>query len=716
MQAPSVADLNQLSSAARSGQPVQLELVARALTDRYPGSGVAWKALGVALQMQGKNPLPALQCAGNLLPDDAEAHRNLGIAQCEVGRIDEAVASLQRAVAIKPNLAEAHVLLGTALRHLGRFQESAASYRHALEISPTVADIHRQLGDVLSELGLLDESVMSYQQALSLAPELVEAHNNLGNVFAKGGRLEDAVASYRRVLELQPNIAEVHSNLGKVLLDLRHFEQAIACCRRALMLNPELAEAYNNLANALLDIDRPNEAIENYQRALDLKPDFPEGYNALANALRGLGRFDAAVSNYQRALELKPDFAEAYTNLGVALRLLGHTAQAEENCRRALELDPNSALTLSALGEAQADRGEFAQAENLLKRAVAIDPDLVEAWISLGRLRKMTPSDTAWLAAAQRLLQQPLRPREAISLRYAIGKYFDDLKEFEQAFTHYEAANDLTRRHSQVHDRQAWLRDTQRLMVSYDRAHVERLRTRGVTSTRPIFIIGMPRSGTSLAEQIIASHPAVFGAGELGYWHMAAEELKAQGVDAVRDAETVRPLADNYLRLLEQLAPNALHVVDKMPTNFMQVGLIHSALPNARFIHMRRNPIDTCLSIYFQDFGSRISYANDLSDIAHFYRGYLRLMQHWRSILPPGSLLEVPYEALVEEQERWSRKMIEFVGLSWDMRCLDFQGARRSVVTASKWQVRQKISRTSVERWRHYEKHVGPLLPLLQEA
>jgi len=678
-QEPSATEMAQLIAAAKSGQAAELERTARNLSAAYPQSGAAWKALGVALQMQGKDPLAALEVAARLSPWDAEALRNLGIAQLTAGRIDACIVSFQRALQVKPDYFEAHVNLGNALVSRGLYEQGAQHLR----------------------------------RAVALEPDYAEAHNNLGNALMQVGKIEDAVASYRRAIELRPDIAEVHSNLGKALLDLRQLDAAIESCSRAVGLNPELPEAHGNLGNALLDSDRTEQAMASYTRALALNSDYPEVHNSLANALRSLGRFDEALVHYRRALELRPDYAEAHNNLGVALRLLGRTSEAEASCRRALELEPNSALALAALGEAQADQGQFADAEALLRRAVAIDPNLAEAWVSIARLRRMTADDADWLTQVQRLLRQPLRPREVISVNYALGKYFDDQRDFERAFSHYQRANELTRLRMPRYDRQRIRREVDQLIAFFDSGRMRGLRAYASTSARSIFVVGMPRSGTSLAEQIIASHPAVFGAGELTYWHRAEESLLADMHAGDIDSDALQRLAADYSRLLQRASTEALYVVDKMPTNFMALGLIHAALPHARIIHMQRQPIDTCLSIYFQDFGANMAYANDLHDLADFYREYLRLMRHWRTVLPAQALLDVPYEALVADQEGWSRKMLEFIGLPWDARCLDFHSTRRSVVTASKWQVRQKINSTSVGRWRHYEQHLAALLPLL---
>jgi hypothetical protein len=247
---------------------------------------------------------------------------------------------------------------------------------------------------------------------------------------------------------------------------------------------------------------------------------------------------------------------------------------------------------------------------------------------------------------------------------------------------------------------------------SYNAIWLRETRINAHESARPVFIVGMLRSGTTLAEQILASHPDVFAAGELTYWNTASAAYRPSALDAPASGTLLHKLADDYLRLLQDLSDDTLRVVDKMPTNFAFLGLIHAALPNARIIHMRRNPIDTCLSIYFQDFEAAVSYANDLEDLAHYYAEYLRLMKHWRLILPKDAILDVSYEGLVNDQEAWSRRMLEFIGLPWDPRCLDFHETHRTVITASKWQVRQKITGASVLRWRNYEKFLGPLLRL----
>jgi tetratricopeptide (TPR) repeat protein len=303
-----------------------------------------------------------------------------------------------------------------------------------------------------------------------------------------------------------------------------------------------------------------------------------------------------------------------------------------------------------------------------------------------------------------------------MALHYALGKYFDDLQQYDKAFQQYQRANELKKQFFERYHPEQLTAIVDELIRIYSRDWLEQARPYGTASSRPVFVFGLPRSGTSLAEQILASHPQVFGAGELMFWTNASNGYQAMLRRATVPVELpLQQFAQDYLQLLERLSPDAQRVIDKMPGNFMHLGLLHAALPQARMIHMRRDPIDTCLSIYFQNFSSVIAYANDLHDLAHYYQQYRRIMQHWQAVLPPGQVLEVSYEALVADQEGSTRRMLEFVGLPWDARCLEFQQNSRSVVTSSRWQVRQKITTGSVARWQRYQQHLGPLMSLLQE-
>jgi tetratricopeptide (TPR) repeat protein len=488
--------------------------------------------------------------------------------------------------------------------------------------------------------------------------------------------------------------------------------EAATICREALSLEPRNAIAHNRLGVALLMQGQYREAEAQFRRAIEIKATYAEAYYRLGTVLRWKGNFSASETALRRAVKLDPRNEEALVGLGHTLSGLGSWEQAISCIEKALRLKPRSANVLCAAGWVASIEGRLEEAERLLRDAVGVDPSCGEAWAHLANLRRMTPGDKEWLEGAERVLARGVPPIEEAKVRFAMGKYFDDLRNFARAFKEYKAANELYKNLAIRYDRAARASFVDGMTRIYAR---ERLATRvegGCESERPVFVVGMMRSGTSLMEQIIASHPNAAGAGELDFWNSAVHREKPILQREVPNAQLSRNLAESYLRLLQRHSPGAFRIVDKAPVNSDFLGLIHSVFPNARFIYMRRDPIDTCLSCYFQEFANMAAFTLDLADLAHYYREHHRLIAHWREVLPAGTLLEVPYAELTADQEAWSRKVIEFIGLPWDARCLQFHETERPVVTASNWQVRQRMYSSSVGRWKNYEKFIGPLLEL----
>jgi tetratricopeptide (TPR) repeat protein len=531
--------------------------------------------------------------------------------------------------------------------------------------------------------------------------------------LANSGRYADLEAKTRELLGRYPQNGLLWKILGVALWS--QGKDALQSMQRSVELLPVDAEAHGNLGNVLRAHGQLEGAMRSHRRALELNPHYAESHNNLGSVLQDLGFLDEAAASFRRATQLKPDFALAHGNLGNVLSLLNRPEECEASCRRALELNPHLTAAIVQLAEAQAGRGQFAAAEELARRAIALEPDMPEAWAALARWRKMGAADGDWLAEAQRIVELPWAPRREVHLRYALGKYFDDVRDYAQAFGHYRRANELAKVGRPRHDQGQFSQGMDRIIQTFDMAWLREASAAANPSQRPVFIVGMPRSGTTLTEQILAAHAAVFGAGELPFWNSAAVRYAlARGGGG--DSSTLRGLCGEYLQLLETVSADALRVVDKMPANFLYLGLIHAVLPKAKIIHLRRHPVDTCLSIYFQNFDAKHGYANDLDDLAHYYREYIRVMDHWRQMLPANAMLEVPYEGLVDDAEGWTRRMVEFIGLPWDANCLEFHRNARTVETSSKWQARQKIHRTSVERWRNYEEFLEPLRSLVDSG
>jgi tetratricopeptide (TPR) repeat protein len=545
------------------------------------------------------------------------------------------------------------------------------------------------------------------RRALAIDPGNLQARADAGNALFRSGRAEEAMECYRRVLELDPRSADAHNNLGLCLASLGRREEAVANYEQALALEPRHAQALDNLGMAWRELGARSRAEALHRRALEIDPRRARSHYGIGSAQLERGRVEDAAASFQQVLDLEPAHVAAHLGLAAALRQQRRVVEAQAICARALALAPRSAEAVWLLGELRGDLGAFPEAQALYRRAIEIDPSFPSAFSSMALQRKMTAADAPWQRGVERLLAQGPPLSHAIGLRYALGKYCDDLGRHDDAFHHYRLANELTKRYGAVYDGEKLTRHVDKLIATFDAGFMSTPpRASASLSERPVFVLGMPRSGTSLAEQILASHSAVFGAGEISFWDDAFGAYDPQALSAI---------ADEYLARTAQAPAGALRVVDKMPANFLYAGLIHAVFPRARIIHLRRHPIDTCLSIYFQNFLNAAAFCNDLEHLAHYYREYVRITDHWRAVLPATAFLEVPYEDLVADQERWTRRMLEFIELPWEPQCLEFHRAERVVITASKWQVRQSINAASVGRWRNYERYVGPLEALLRK-
>ncbi|HKD55795.1 MAG TPA: tetratricopeptide repeat protein [Steroidobacteraceae bacterium] len=630
------------------------------------------------------------------------------------GQLEEALAALRGLLDKEPGNVRALVACANTLCALGRPKDALPLYTRALEIDPRGLEARNNLGNAFQELGEYEQAAACYRQALEIEPDDPEIHCNLGNALRRLGRLDEAVASAQRAIALDSRQSLAHNNLGLALAALGRRAEAVASLRRAVHLNPRFPEALRTLANLLSDMGEYEEAVSLHRTALGLDPQSADGHCQLGIALSELGRVAEATASFRRALELRPDYARAHLGLATVLRLQWRTAEAEASVRAVLATHPDDVAALHLLGDLHVDRGDFAQAQPLFQRARTLDANYAPVFCSIAAHRRMTADDSDWLQAAEALLAKPLPLAHEIGVRYALGKYHDDLRRYDEAFGEYRRANELSRHHEPAYDGTKLAQHIDNIMGRCDGEFVRRSHAGASAADLPVFVIGMPRSGTSLIEQILASHPDAYGVGEVRFWDRAYESLARGTGDA--GASAIAGAARDYLEQLRTLAGPARRVVDKMPANFLYAGVIHAALPRARIIHMLRDPLDTCLSIYFQNFFRLQAYANDLESLAHYYGEYVRIAAHWRAVLPSTTLLEVPYEALIEDQEYWTRRILDFIGLPWDPKCLDFHRTDRVVITASRWQVRQRISARSIGRWRNYEKYLEPLLPLVKLA
>jgi len=460
------------------------------------------------------------------------------------------------------------------------------------------------------------------------------------------------------------------------------------------------------------------EAAHLYEWIVSFTADLPDVQNNLGHALCALGRTEAAVAAFERATEASPDFPDALCNWGLALADLERFDEAEAKYRHAIRINPRCGSAYNNLGLLLKERGRLTEAEEAFERAIALEPTNFASYANLASLRRFT-ADDPHLGALEAAVDDSaaFSVADQIHLHFALAKIYESLDRPEHTFRHLHTANRLKRRQI-AYDEVGTLGRMDRLRKLISREFIQAREGCGEPSAKPVFIVGMTRSGTTLIEQILASHPQVFAAGELSLFDQVAGSMRntLAGLPAFPDMMLAmspahfRTLGGLYAQRIAQRAPTAQRITDKMTMNFLFVGLIHVALPNATIIHAVRDPADTCLSCFTTHFTRGQEHTYDLAELGRYYRHYRELMAHWHDVLPPGRIMDVRYEELVADPENTVRHIVSHCGLAWDARCLDFHRTERAVRTASAIQVRKPIYRDSVGRWRKYEAYLGPLL------
>jgi tetratricopeptide (TPR) repeat protein len=657
-------------------------------------------------------------------PTCAPALHLLGIIAHQAGNLPVAIDLVRRAVAVDGSVALYHCNLGEMCRLAGDRDGALAAGRAALAINPDMPQANNNVGIVHYERDELDLAVAHYRRAIALAPAYAQAHSNLGNALRAQKRYEEALAAYRQALAVWPDYPDAINNMGTALRDMGRAAEAEAAYRRALALRPDDPSALNNLALAIRDNEQFDEASALLERSLSIAPSDPKTPTYLALVRVQQKRIADGESAAQRALALAPDDPDALNAMGLVRFEQQSSDAALTLFRRAVELKPRLADAHNNIGNILKENGEGAAARAAFERAIALDPREIAYYANLSDAKRFV-ADDPHLAAMEELARksEALLPVQRCQLNFALAKAYDDLGRFDEAFACLRRGNALKRQRI-AYDEVAVLGFFDRVRAIFDRTLLEARAESGCASSLPIFIVGMPRSGTTLVEQILASHPAVHGAGELRDLDLLVGELRVahgnafhypEGTPSLKP-EQLRGLGEAYVAGLRRRAPQAARVTDKMPGNFFYLGLVHLVLPRAPIIHVRRDPRDTCLSCYSKLFSAEQNFAYDLGELGRYYGQYAQLMAHWRDVLPEGRVLDIRYEEVVADLEGAARRIVEYCGLEWHPACLAFHEAQRPVRTASASQVRRPIYRTSEGRWRAYEKQLGPLLAALGDA
>ncbi len=647
----------------------------------------------------------------------------LGIIAQQCGQPDLALDLIKQAIDIEGTVALFHGNYGEICRQQGRLDESIKHSQRAIKLDPGAAMIHSNLGIAWYDKEEWDRAEACQLKAIALDPNLSTALNNLGSICRDRKERDRAIEYYQQAIDADSNNPEPLNNLGTTLTEHDRAEASIEPLKKALVINPNYADACCNLGLSMNALERYDEAIGYFQKSLTLRNKYVLAHIGLANAYREKNELTAAETETLNALAIEPDSIEVQTCAGDVYSAMGHDVEAREHFEYALQLEPENSHALMGIGHLEMEGGDMENAESHFRQALAVSDDALSARFHLAQVKKAETDDdniSALLEAYQQV--DTLSDRKKITLNFALGKCFDDMKQPDKAFPYFMEGCRLKRSNIN-YDAGSNSAVFDRLIKRVDADFIERLRGHGNDSATPIFVLGMPRSGTTLTEQIIASHPEVYGAGELYDLMEIAHQGTApeQSFEFPDNLENLTPeiagqWADDYVQRLTARAPAARHITDKMPVNFMAAGLIHVLLPNARIIHVQRNPIDTCLSCFTRLFRHGQDQTYDLAELGLYYRNYIRTMDHWREILPDNAFLDLGYEELVADNENQARRLIAFCGLEWHNACLEFHKTKRSIRTASITQVRQPIYSSSVERWRHYEKHLGPLIEALGDA
>jgi tetratricopeptide (TPR) repeat protein len=578
----------------------------------------------------------------------------LGLLRARANQMDDAVHLFSRAVAAKPNSADALGWLGIALAALDRRDEALAYYQKALSINPEHAVVHNALGIALRKCGRIEQAIIHFERAVAIKPDFAYAQFTLASILEDLGRLSEAMMHYEKVLAVQPRNYAAQNNLANVLQKLGRFDEAIILYKRALAINPELADAYCNLGNAFLAVDRIEDSIVQSGTALRLDPSKVAAHNNLGAAFQFLGRIEDAGRAYEKALHFAPREAAIHLNLAYLRRFT-------------------------------ADDRRLAALEKLAEDIAALDA------------------------------------KNQISLHFALGKAFNDLGQHERSFRHLREGNAL-KRAQLTYDEREMLMLFERIQTTLTPELMLEKSGGGHHSNLPVFVVGMPRSGTTLVEQILASHSKVYGAGEIETLYHAIMKFRSRNDIAAEfpdmvpalSPEALRDIGSDYIASTKSAAPNVERIVNKLPLNFKYIGFIHLALPNARIFHVCRDPLDTCFSCFSLLFTGDQPFTYELGELGRYYRGYATLMEHWRSVLPPGVMTDIRYEDLIADLEGQARAIVDHCGLEWEDACLAFYKTQRQVKTSSSVQVREPVYRTSVGRGRHYENFLQPLIEALK--
>ena len=640
-----------------------------------------------------------------------------GACYADLGQLDVAVTNYKEAITIKPDYAKAHFNLAGSLYDLGQLKAAVESYKETLEIEPGYAEAYNNLGNVFQELKQANSAVQSYKKALEIKPDYVAAQYSLGNTFMELGQLEEAVKSYKAALKLKPDFVEAINNLGIAFYKLQQMDDAIRSYERAITLDPDFADAHNNIGIVFSELGQLDEAIMSYKAAITLQFDYAEAHYNLGLIFHDLKRLDEATQSYKTAIAFQSDYADAHYNLGILYHDVGQLKMAIDSIKMAIKINPENADTHKYLGNTFQSNGQIDEAIKCYEKALSINPFHADAHRNLSTIKNYIHDDDQINLMQDLLLNGNLSQSDLVHINFALAKANEDLGKKDDLFKSLNEGNRL-RKEELNYSLNKDLDDHSNLkrLINMNPSNSKESVKFKSSKIRPIFIVGMPRSGTSLVEQILSSHQKIHGAGELSTLNNLIVPIISDYIlkDKKVTEDSYLSVRNDYLSYISRLNVSETIITDKMPTNFRYIGFILKAFPEAKIIHLNRDSRAICWSIYKSYFpGEGLGWAFNMKDLAGYYNSYIDLMTFWHQLFP-RKIYDICYEDLTTNQEEETRKLLKYCELEWDDNCLNFHNNKRAVKTTSSLQVRKKMYQGSSEVWKKYESYLQPLIKVLK--
>ena len=662
----------------------------------------------------------ALDAVQDLLkdyPNEPVLFNIKGACYADLGQLDVAVTNYKEAITIKPDYAKAHFNLAGSLHDLGQLETAVQSYQKAIEIDASHTEAYNNIGNVYQELKQFDSAVQSYQKALEIKPDYVAAQYSLGNTFMELGQLEEAVKSYKAALKLKPDFVEAINNLGITFFKLHQLDDAIRSYERAIALDPDFADAHNNIGIVFSELGQLDEAIMSYKAAITLQFDYAEAHYNLGLIFHDLKRLDEATQSYKTAIAFQSNYADAHYNLGILYHDVGQLKMAIDSIKMAIKINPENADTHKYLGNTFQSNGQIDEAIKCYEKALSINPFHADAHRNLSTIKNYIHDDDQINLMQDLLLNGNLSQSDLVHINFALAKANEDLGKKDDLFKSLNEGNRL-RKEELNYSLNKDLDEHSNLkrLININPSDYKESVKFTPSKIRPIFIVGMPRSGTSLVEQILSSHQKIHGAGELSTLNNLIVPIISDYIlkDKKVTEDSYLSVRNDYLSYISRLNVSETIITDKMPTNFRYIGFILKAFPEAKIINLNRDSRAICWSIYKSYFpGEGLGWAFNMKDLAGYYNSYIDLMTFWHQLFP-RKIYDICYEDLTTNQEEETRKLLKYCELEWDDNCLNFHNNKRAVKTTSSLQVRKKMYQGSSEVWKKYESYLQPLIKVLK--